>query len=122
MILAGFATSLILSPPVTGLNLPGGRTIADPQPGKARPEAGPVCRAPNGWRPQARKRRLDDIAKLRQAQGALPSRVLPAILKPQAGRPLAIGFYTNWGGKDDPSWPSLKRSLQGPGLGDARSG
>ncbi len=38
--------------------------------------------------------------------------MLPAILKPQDGRPLAIGFYTSWAGKDDPSWPSLKRSLK----------
>ena len=28
----------------------------------------------------------------------MPSRVLPAILTPQKGRSLAIGFYTNWDG------------------------
>ena len=33
----------------------------------------------------AQKRRLDEIASLRQAQSALPSRALPAILKPQDG-------------------------------------
>jgi len=42
----------------------------------------------------------------------LPGRVLPAILKPQGMRPLAIGYYTNWAGKDDASWPSLKRTLK----------
>src|SRR6202042_432472 len=25
---------------------------------------------------------------------------------------LSIGFYTNWAGQDDASWPSLKRSLK----------
>src|ERR1700761_9437612 len=30
VILAGFITSLVLSPPVTGLNLPGGRTVTAP--------------------------------------------------------------------------------------------
>ena len=41
----------------------------------------------------------------------MPSRVLPAILKPQTGRALAIGFYVNWGEAGDASFASLKRSL-----------
>src|SRR6201996_2274941 len=111
VILAGFVTSLVLSPPVTGLDLPGGRTINTPNLVKRADKPGLLPRAER-LAAQARKTRLDQIAKLRHAQGALPSRVLPAILKPQAGRPLSIGFYTNWAGKDDPAWPSLKRSLK----------
>ena len=114
VIMTGFLASLLLSPPVTGLDLPG-RAAAPPALAKnlerRAQKPGLLLRAER-LAAQARKRRLDDIAKLRPAQGTLPSRVLPAILKPQNGRPLAIGFYTNWGGKDDPSWPSLKRSLQ----------
>ena len=110
VILIGFATSLALAPPATGLNLPGARTITAPNLVKRAQKPGLLLRAER-LAAAARLRRLDDIAKLHPAQGALPSRVLPAILKPQAGRPLAIGFYTNYS-KDDPSWPSLKRSLK----------
>jgi cellulose synthase/poly-beta-1,6-N-acetylglucosamine synthase-like glycosyltransferase/peptidoglycan/xylan/chitin deacetylase (PgdA/CDA1 family) len=110
VILVGFATSLALAPPTTGLNLPGARAIAAPNLVKRAQKPGLLLRAER-LAAAARLRRFDDIAKLHPAQGALPSRVLPAILKPQAGRPLAIGFYTNYS-KDDPSWPSLKRSLK----------
>jgi cellulose synthase/poly-beta-1,6-N-acetylglucosamine synthase-like glycosyltransferase/peptidoglycan/xylan/chitin deacetylase (PgdA/CDA1 family) len=48
----------------------------------------------------------------RRAVTTSTGRALSPILKPQAGRALAIGFYTNWQGKDDPAWPSLKRSLK----------
>ena len=111
VILAGFVTSLALSPPVTGLDLPG-RAVAVNPPNliKRAQKPGLLARAER-LAAAARKRRLVDFANLRRGQSSLPSRVLPAILKPQAGRPLAIGFYTNWGGKDDPSWASLKRSL-----------
>ena len=110
VILAGFITSLILSPPVTGLDLPGGRTVNAPNLVKRADKPGLLVRAER-LAAQARKTRLDQIAKLRRAQSSLPSRVLPAILKPQAGRPLAIGFYASWR-KDDPAWSSLKRSLK----------
>jgi peptidoglycan-N-acetylglucosamine deacetylase len=108
VISVGFAASLALAPPVVGLNLPG------------RPPANLVKRAQKPGllaRAQrlataARKHRLEEIARLHRNQSALSSRALPPILKPQDGRPLAIGFYTNWQGKDDPSWPSLKRSLK----------
>ncbi|MDE2182217.1 MAG: glycosyltransferase [Alphaproteobacteria bacterium] len=46
--------------------------------------------------------------KLRNAREKLPSRELSAILRPQAGRPITIGFYVNW---DDASYPALKRAL-----------
>ena len=111
VILTGFAASLVLSPPVTGLDLPGGRALAPPNLIKRAEKPGLLARAER-LATAARKRRLADIASLHRAQGTMPSRVLPAILKPQSNRPLAIGFYTNWGGKDDPAWASLKRSLK----------
>jgi cellulose synthase/poly-beta-1,6-N-acetylglucosamine synthase-like glycosyltransferase/peptidoglycan/xylan/chitin deacetylase (PgdA/CDA1 family) len=110
VILTGFVTSLVLSPPVAGLNLPGSRTLSAPNLVKRAQKPGLLPRAER-LAAAARLRRLDEIAKLRRAQGTMPSRVLPAILKPQDGRPLAIGFYTNYS-KLDPSWPSLRRSLK----------
>ena len=112
VISVGFAASLALAPPVTGLDPPGGRTIsANPQVAKRAQKPGLLGRAER-LAAAARKRRLEEIARLRRNQSTLASRMLPAILKPQSDRSLAIGFYTNWGGKDDPSWPSLKRSLK----------
>src|SRR5882757_7387057 len=108
---AGFLASLVLSPPITGLDLPSRTTAALPSLIKGAQKPGLLARAER-LAAAARKRRLEEIARRSQAQSALPSRLLPAILKPQDGRPLAIGFYTNWQGKDDPSWPSLKRSLK----------
>ncbi len=113
-ILAGFGASLMLAPPVAGLDLPGRAVVAVNRSNLVTraQKPGLLARAER-LAAAARKRRLAEIAALHRSQGELPSRVLPAILKPQADRPLAIGFYTNWGGKDDPSWPSLKRSLKG---------
>jgi cellulose synthase/poly-beta-1,6-N-acetylglucosamine synthase-like glycosyltransferase/peptidoglycan/xylan/chitin deacetylase (PgdA/CDA1 family) len=112
VILVGFGASLMLAPPVPGLDLPG-RAVAVHQNNlvKKAQKPGLLARAER-LAAAARKRRLDDIARRQRAQVSQTGRVLPAILKPQAGRPLAIGFYTNWGGKDDPSWPSLRRSLK----------
>ncbi|HKQ46229.1 MAG TPA: polysaccharide deacetylase family protein [Rhizomicrobium sp.] len=108
VILVGFGASLALAPPVSGLNLPGHAAtnlIKRAQKPGLLPRAQQLGAA-------AHKRRLEEIARIRGAQSALPSRALPAILKPQKNRPLAIAFYTNWQGKDDPGWPSLKRSLK----------
>jgi cellulose synthase/poly-beta-1,6-N-acetylglucosamine synthase-like glycosyltransferase/peptidoglycan/xylan/chitin deacetylase (PgdA/CDA1 family) len=112
VILAGFGASLVLSPPVTGLNLPGRASIPNPANLVRRAQKPGLLPRAERLAALARKRRLLEIARRRRGQSALPGRVLPAILKPQPGRPLAIGFYTNWAGKDDPSWPSLKRSLK----------
>jgi len=111
VIFVGFAASLALAPPVVGLDLPGRTAANTPNLVKRAQKPGLLARAER-LAAAARKRRLEEIASLHRAQGTLPNRLLPAILKPQANRPLAIGFYTNWGGKDDPSWPSLKRSLK----------
>ncbi|MFO1247047.1 MAG: glycosyltransferase [Alphaproteobacteria bacterium] len=113
VILVGFITSLALAPKVTGLDLPSrGVTATPPNVLKRAQKPGLLARAQR-LAAAAQRRRLEEIARLRKAQSALPSRALPAILKPQDGRALAIGFYTNWQGKDDPAWPSLKRSLKG---------
>jgi len=111
VISVGFAASLVLAPPVSGFNLPGHVVSTNPAVERRAQKPGLLARAER-LAAAARKRRLEEITRLHRAQGALPSRDLPAILKPQDGRPLAIGFYTNWGGKDDPSWPSLKRTLK----------
>jgi cellulose synthase/poly-beta-1,6-N-acetylglucosamine synthase-like glycosyltransferase/peptidoglycan/xylan/chitin deacetylase (PgdA/CDA1 family) len=111
VISVGFAASLALPPPVIGLDLPGRAAATPANLVKRAQKPGLLARAER-LAAAVRKRRLEEIAQLRHAQSALPSRALPAILKPQNGRPLAIGFYTNWQGKDDPAWPSLKRSLK----------
>jgi cellulose synthase/poly-beta-1,6-N-acetylglucosamine synthase-like glycosyltransferase/peptidoglycan/xylan/chitin deacetylase (PgdA/CDA1 family) len=110
VITVGFAASLSLAPRVTGLTLPG-RPAAPANLVKRALKPGLLAPAER-LATAARKRRLEEIARLHRNESALASRALPAILKPQSGRPLAIGFYTNWQGKDDPSWPSLKRSLK----------
>ncbi|HEX4636412.1 MAG TPA: polysaccharide deacetylase family protein [Rhizomicrobium sp.] len=109
VISVGFAASLMLAPPVRGLVFP---QRAAPAPLLKRAQKPGLLARAERLATAARKRRLEEIARLRRAQSALPSRDLPAILKPQDGRSLAIGFYTNWGGQDDPSWSSLKRSLK----------
>jgi len=108
VISVGFAASLMLAPPVRGLVFP--QRAAQAPLLKRAQKPGLLARAER-LATAARKRRLEEIARLRRAQSALPSRALPAILKPQEGRSLAIGFYTNYS-EQDASWPSLKRTLQ----------
>ena len=82
--LVGFAASLALAPPVTGWTCRAGAAATPPIWSSAR--RSPAC-LPRAERlaAAARKRRLEEIARLRHAQSALPSRALPAILKPQNG-------------------------------------
>jgi cellulose synthase/poly-beta-1,6-N-acetylglucosamine synthase-like glycosyltransferase/peptidoglycan/xylan/chitin deacetylase (PgdA/CDA1 family)/spore germination protein YaaH len=108
VISVGFAASLTLAPPVRGFVFP---QRAAPAPLLKRAQKPGLLARAERLATAARKRRLEEIAKLRRAQSALPSRALPAILKPQEGRPLAIGFYTNYS-EQDASWPSLKRTLK----------
>ncbi len=108
VISVGFAASLTLAPPVRGFVFP---QRAAPAPLLKRAQKPGLLARAERLAAAARKRRLEEIAKLRRAQSALPSRALPAILKPQEGRPLAIGFYTNYS-EQDASWPSLKRTLK----------
>lgn len=112
LILVGFFTSLALSPRVNGLDFPGRTVSVNPIGLEKRAQKPGLLARAERLAYAARKRRLEEIARLHRAQSSLPNRVLPAILKPQAGRPLAIGFYTNWQGSSDPSWPSLKRAIK----------
>ena len=93
VISVGFAASLALAPPVAGLepartcrrgypaNLV--KRALETRPAGARRAACHRGAQSGGWK---------EIARLHRNQSALPSRALPAILKPQSGRPLAIGF------------------------------
>jgi cellulose synthase/poly-beta-1,6-N-acetylglucosamine synthase-like glycosyltransferase/peptidoglycan/xylan/chitin deacetylase (PgdA/CDA1 family) len=114
VILTGFGLSLALAPPITGLQLPGkpvaDNSVVSPELVRRARKPGLLGRAER-LAAQARHRRADAVRTRRTAREQ-SRRLLPAILKPQHGRPLAIGFYTNWGGRDDPSWPALRRSLK----------
>src|ERR1700753_2639866 len=73
VILVGFAASLALAPPTTGLNLPGGRmAIAAPNLVKRAQKPGLLLRAER-LAAAARLRRLDDIVQLHPAPGAVAS-------------------------------------------------
>lgn len=114
VILTGFGFSLALSPPITGLQLPG-KPVADNagitrELVKRAEKPGLLARAER-LAARARLRRAERVLNRRHAREA-SRRMLPAIVKPQKTRPLAIAFYTNWGGRDDPSWPALRRSLK----------
>jgi cellulose synthase/poly-beta-1,6-N-acetylglucosamine synthase-like glycosyltransferase/peptidoglycan/xylan/chitin deacetylase (PgdA/CDA1 family) len=111
VLFGGFATSVVLSPPVRSLALPGRPTAVNPATLVKRARKPGLLARAERLAASARKRRLEQIARKRQAQSMLPSRVLPAILKPQSGRALAIGFYVNWGASADASFSALKRAL-----------
>jgi cellulose synthase/poly-beta-1,6-N-acetylglucosamine synthase-like glycosyltransferase/peptidoglycan/xylan/chitin deacetylase (PgdA/CDA1 family)/spore germination protein YaaH len=112
VVFTGFAASVFLSPPVTSLNLPGHTVAVAPS-----AETNLVRRARKpGLLPRAE--RLAEAARMRRAQaaretrmGVSETRTLPAILKPQPGRALAIGYYVNWAGSRDASFTALKNTL-----------
>ena len=66
VILVGFAASLVLAPPATGLNLPGGRMVTAPNLVKRAQKPGLLLRAER-LAMAARKRRLDDIGQAADA-------------------------------------------------------
>ena len=82
------------------------------RPNWSRRRSRPACsnRRP-GWPPKPATGGWK-LPRLRRLRSDLPSRVLPAILKPQEGRSLAIGFYVNWGESGEASFASLKRDLK----------
>jgi len=104
----GFVTNLLITPP--------GRDLSPPERARAlRIEARAqkpslVASAEQLAAAARRRRQRQDFAGRRAAQ-FVPDRVLPSILKPQKGRPLAVGFYVNWAGSVGTSLPSLKRNL-----------
>jgi len=112
ILFAGFAASLLIARPAGKLDLPGQASALN-QPALVRKAVAPnLLKAAARLADEARNRRLE-AARLRRLRNALPSRVLPAILKPQAGRSLAIGFYVNWAGDSgENSFAALKRDLK----------
>ena len=110
IVFIGFATSVVLSPPVTSLDLPGRSVAVNPATlvrGAQKP--GLLARAERLGAAARQRREL--VARQRRAQATQSGRVLPGILKPQPGRALAIGFYVNWLGSRDASMTSLKSLL-----------
>ena len=111
IVFVGFIASLVIAVPGSNVDLPGRASPLN------RPDLVKKAIAPQFLKSaaqlasEARNRRLE-IARLRRLRSDLPSRVLPAILKPQAGRPLAIAFYVNWGESGEASFASLKRNLK----------
>jgi cellulose synthase/poly-beta-1,6-N-acetylglucosamine synthase-like glycosyltransferase/peptidoglycan/xylan/chitin deacetylase (PgdA/CDA1 family) len=106
----GFVISLVFGAPPATVDLPGRSYAVNPPDLVKKAIAPGLLKSAAGLAAQARNRRLD-AARLRRLRGQAPSRVLPAILRPQKGRSLAIGFYVNWGQEGEVSYASLKRSL-----------
>jgi len=106
VISVGFVTNLLITPP--------GRDLSPPERARAlrieaRAQKPALVASAERLAAAARRRRLD-LARRRAVQ-FVPDRVLPSILKPQKGRPLAVGFYVNWPGSIPASTASLKRNL-----------
>ena len=106
----GFVTSLIVAKPVPNVDLPGRAYATNPPELVKKAVAPGLLRQAARLATEARNRRLEN-QRQRRLRNLMPSRVLPAILAPQKGRPLAIGFYVNWGEEGDASFDSLKRAL-----------
>jgi cellulose synthase/poly-beta-1,6-N-acetylglucosamine synthase-like glycosyltransferase/peptidoglycan/xylan/chitin deacetylase (PgdA/CDA1 family) len=105
----GFVASLLVAQPTIKLDLPG-RSVAVNPPQLVRQAVAPgLLKSAARLAAEARTRRLE-IQRLRHFRNIMPARV-PAVLKPQKGRALAIGFYVNWGASADASLSSLKRAL-----------
>lgn len=102
----GFVTNLLLTPPRRDMSPPE-RAVALKI--EAQAEKPSLVASAERLAAAARRRRLD-YAHRHQAQIA-SVRVLPSILKPQKGRPLAVGVYVNWAGSQGTSFASLKRTL-----------
>ena len=105
----GFVASLLIAPPTPNVDLPGRSVAVNPPQLVARAVAPGLLKSAARLAAEARNRRLE-IQRLRHFRNIMPARV-PAVLKPQAGRALAIGFYVNWGSSADASFSSLKRNL-----------
>src|SRR5271155_4183103 len=106
----GFATSLMTAKPVPNVDLPGRAYATNPPELVKKAVAPGLLRQAVRLATEARNRRLEN-QRQRRLRNQMPSRVLPAILAPQKSRPLAIGFYVNWGEEGEASFDSLKRAL-----------
>ena len=105
----GFVTSLLVTRPVQTVDLPSRTYSAAPRELAKKAVAPGLLRAATRLATEAQNRRLE-ARRLRRLRASQPSRVVPAILSPQKGRSLAIGYYVNWdiGGG---SFDSLKQAL-----------
>ncbi len=106
----GFVASLMIAKPVPNVDLPGRAYATNPPELVKKAVAPGLLRQASRLATEARNRRLEN-QRQRRLRNLMPSRVLPAILAPQRGRALAIGFYVNWGEEGDASFDSLKRAL-----------
>ncbi len=105
----GFVASLIIAQPTPNVDLPGRSIAVNPPQLVARAVAPGLLKSAARLAAEARTRRLE-IQRLRHFRTIMPARV-PAVLKAQKDRALAIGFYVNWGESADASFSSLKRAL-----------
>jgi cellulose synthase/poly-beta-1,6-N-acetylglucosamine synthase-like glycosyltransferase/peptidoglycan/xylan/chitin deacetylase (PgdA/CDA1 family) len=106
----GFMASLMAARPVATVDLPGRAYAANPPELAKKAVAPGLLRQAVRLATEARNRRLE-MRRQRRLRASMPSKVLPAILAPQKGRALAIGFYVNWGEEGDASLASLKLAL-----------
>ena len=106
----GFVASLVVTKPVATVDLPGRSYAANPPDLVKKAIAPGLLRQAARLATEARNRRLE-AQRQRHLRAVMPSKVLPAILAPQKGRALAIGFYVNWGEEGDASFASLKLAL-----------
>jgi cellulose synthase/poly-beta-1,6-N-acetylglucosamine synthase-like glycosyltransferase/peptidoglycan/xylan/chitin deacetylase (PgdA/CDA1 family) len=106
----GFVASLMVAKPVSNVDLPGRAYAINPPELVKKAVAPGLLKQASRLATEARNRRLENLRQ-RRLRVQMPSRVLPAILAPQKGRALAIGFYVNWGEEGDASFDSLKRAL-----------
>ncbi len=95
VVFVGVAANVVLSPPVNSPDLPGRTVGVNPAYLARRAQKPGLLARAERLAAAARVRRVE-ISRLRRAQATAPSRVLSAILKPQDGRALAVGFYVNW--------------------------
>ncbi|HEX3756007.1 MAG TPA: glycosyltransferase [Rhizomicrobium sp.] len=108
VVFVGFSASVALSPPLRSLDLPGRAVPVNPSNLVRRAQKPGLLARAERLAAAARKQRVE-IA--RQHRGILTGRVLPAVLKPQTARALAIGFYVNWPASQDASMTALKQAL-----------
>ncbi|MGZ5921466.1 MAG: polysaccharide deacetylase family protein [Rhizomicrobium sp.] len=107
----GFIASLVVAKPVATVDFPGRTYSSTPRDLAKKAVAPGLLRSAVRLATEAQNRRLE-ARRLRRLRASQPSRVLPAILSPQKGRSLAIGFYVNWDiASGGASFDSLKASL-----------
>ncbi len=106
VIAIGFITNLLITPPGGDLSPPERARALRVE---ARAQKPALVASAERLAAAARRRRMD-YARRHPVQN-VSDRLLPSVLRPQAGRALAVGFYVNWPGSQGTSFASLKRNL-----------